>query len=228
MRLVVLVAATALLAGCSQTITGRPEEPTTGATSSSTTEPTPSTQVPSSTRANPADPPTAGAPVAAVIAWVETGRRVDASAFHTASRGEDTTDLGEDIAFTAGTTRCMTAAHYAENTLVCLVDLADPPPKPEAVYGEWKPGWIDYDGASLQVGSVHGDPGPFGKGDGAALPDGQTLAFGDYRCRTAPAGVFCVDYAHQSAVRLAPDGVDAFGCLQSVPAPEGVGVKYAC
>ncbi|MCV7313985.1 hypothetical protein H7J77_00265 [Mycolicibacillus parakoreensis] len=225
MRLVVLVAVVALSAGCSQTITGQPEETTATTTSSSAAESSP---VPSRTRADPAEPPSAGAPVAAVIAWVETGRRADTAAFHTATRGEDTHDLGEDIAFTSGTTRCMTAAHYAENTLVCLVDLTDPPPQPEAVYGEWKPGWVDYDGASLQIGSVHGDPGPFGKGEGAELPDGQTLAFGDYRCRPAPAGVFCVDYAHQSAVRLAPDGVDPFGCLQPAPAPEGVGVKFAC
>src|SRR5690625_7887809 len=95
MRLVVLVAVVALLAGCSQTITGQPEETTATTTSSVAAESSP---VPSTTRADPAEPPSAGAPVAAVIAWVETGRRVDTAAFHTASSGEVTHARDEYIA----------------------------------------------------------------------------------------------------------------------------------
>lgn len=166
--------------------------------------------------------------MAAVIAWVETGRRVDTGAFHSADRDGATTDLGDDVAFRSAATRCMTDQRYAANALICLVDLTDPPAQPDGVYGEWKGGWVDYDGGSVQVGSVHGDPGPFLRGDGPELPAGETLAFGDYRCRPHAAELFCVDYAHQSAVRLSAAGVEPFGCLQSVPAPEGIGVKFAC
>lgn len=102
------------------------------------------------------------------------------------------------------------------------------PPRPAAVYGEWLSGWVDFDGTSVQVGSAHGDPGPFINGDGPELPSGKSLAFGDFRCRTDQIGVFCVNYAHRSAVRFAAAGIEPFGCLQPVPPPEGVGEKFSC
>jgi hypothetical protein len=34
-------------------------------------------------------------------------------------------------------------------------------------------GWVDFDGSSVQVGSIHGDPGRFTAGEG------PSLAFGD-------------------------------------------------
>ncbi|EUA42258.1 lipoLppI domain protein [Mycobacterium xenopi 4042] len=40
--------------------------------------------------------------------------------------------------------------------------------------------------------------------------------------------MFCVNYAHRSAVRLAAAGIEPFGCLQPVPPPEGVGEKFSC
>ena len=152
-------------------------------------------------RARPSTSPGSHGP-ADVIAWVEKGTPADAATHHSASRDGETTDLGEDVAFTgpSGTPNCMTDAR-ADGALACLVDLADPPPQPDDVYGQWKGGWVDFSGPSVEIGSPHGDPGRFSRGTGAELPAGETLAFGDYRCRADPAGVYCVNYAHQSAVR---------------------------
>jgi hypothetical protein len=112
--------------------------------------------------------------------------------------------------------------------LACLVDLVDPPPRPQDAYGEWKGGWVDYDGTSVAVGSVHGDPGRFTAGTGPELPYGRVLAFGDYRCRADPAGLFCANYAHQSAVRFSDAGIEPFGCLQPITAPPQVGEMFSC
>ncbi|BDB42314.1 hypothetical protein IWGMT90018_27600 [Mycobacterium kiyosense] len=90
--------------------------------------------------------------------------------------------------------------------LSCLVELGSPPPRPDTAYGEWKGGWVDFDGTDLQVGSARADPGPFLAGTGAELALGDSLAFGDFRCRADQAGLFCVNYAHQSAVRFSPTG----------------------
>lgn len=222
MRCAVLLATAVLIAGCSHTITGHPESET-----STPPAGTSSSALPPQTTA-PGAPPPDGAAATDVIAWVEVGEQIDTGPFHTATRDGASRDLGEDIAFLSGKTRCMTDQKYAADTLMCLVDLADPPPKPDSAYGEWIGGWVDYTGADLQVGSVHGDPGPFSKGDGADLPEGQTLRFGDFRCRAHDSDLYCVNYAHQSAVRMSAAGVVPFGCLESVPAPEGVGLKFAC
>jgi hypothetical protein len=104
----------------------------------------------------------------------------------------------------------MTDSKYSAGALACLVDLKNPPPRPEDAYGEWKGGWIDYDGTSVRVGSVHGDPGRFSAGSGPELPFGQSLAFGDFRCRSDQAGLFCVNYAHQSAAQFSDAGVQPF------------------
>jgi hypothetical protein len=116
----------------------------------------------------------------------------------------------------------------AGGALACLVDLTDPPPQPADVYGEWKGGWIDFSGLSVEVGSPHGDPGRFNKGTGAELPYGQSLAFGDYRCRADPAGVYCVNYAHQSAVKFDASGIETFGCLRPTTPPTDIGEKFSC
>jgi hypothetical protein len=165
-----------------------------------------------------------------VIAWVEAGAPADPAQFHSAARGGDTTDLGEDVAFVtpSGTSNCMTDTKYSGGALACLVDLTNPPPEPKDAYGEWKGGWIDYDGMSVRVGSVHGDPGPFAAGTGPQLPYGQSLAFGDYRCRSDQAGLVCVNYAHQSAVRYSDAGVQTFGCLQPATAPPQIGQMFSC
>lgn len=225
MRIAGLIATSLLVAGCSQSVGGSADriEPIPS-TSSATTPSRPSTAPPTSTK--PAPPPQPGAPIGSVIAWIESGSSTAADAYHSATRDGATTQLGDDVAFTtpSGKTNCMTDG----GTLACLVDLADPPPRPTEVYGEWKGGWVDFEGPTLQVGSAHGDPGRFTTGTGPELPYGQALAFGDYRCRADPAGLFCVNYAHQSGARFSDAGIEPFGCLQKVTPPADVGLKFSC
>lgn len=165
-----------------------------------------------------------------MIAFIEAGRPADAGQYHTATREGTTTQLGDDVAFTtpSGTSNCMTDSKNFDGALACLVDLADPPPQPSGVYGQWKGNWIDFAGDSVEIGSAHGDPGRFSNGTGQELPYGQSLAFGDYRCRSDAVGLYCVNYAHQSAVRFSDAGVVPFGCLQKVTPPAGIGEKYSC
>jgi hypothetical protein len=171
-----------------------------------------------------------------VIAWIEAGHPVDPGGYHSASRAGISTQLGTDVAFvqpagqsdTGRPVTCMTDSKHAAGTLSCLISLNSPPPRPESAYGEWKSGWVDFDGTNLQVGSARADPGPFLYGDGSQLADGDSLAFGDYRCRADRAGVFCVNYAHQSAARFSSAGIEPFGCLRSVPPPDGVGIAFSC
>lgn len=178
-------------------------------------------------------PPPPGAAIADVIAWIEAGRPADAAGYHSATRDGVSTDLIDEVAFTVPAaphraTNCMTDSGSADGALACVVDLVNPPPQPQEIYGQWKAGWIDYGGNSLRVGSVHGDPGRFVHGDGAELPDGSTLSFGDYRCRADRVGLFCVNYAHRSAVRFSPEEIGVFGCLHPVPPPADAGKLYSC
>jgi hypothetical protein len=225
MRIAGLIATSLLVAGCSQSVGGGADriEPVPS-TSAPTTASRPSTPPPTSTKA--AQLPQPGAPIGAVITWIEAGSAADAGAYHSATRDGTTTPLGDDVAFTtpSGKTNCMTAG----GTLACLVDLADPPPRPAEVYGEWKGGWVDFAGATLEVGSAHGDPGRFTNGTGPELPYGQALEFADYRCRADPAGLFCVNYAHRSAARFSDAGIEPFGCLQKVTPPADIGLKFSC
>ena len=119
-------------------------------------------------------------------------------------------------------------AELGLGALVCLVDLAKRPPRPDTAYGEWKGGWVNFDGVNLQVGQARGDPGPFVTGNGPELANGDSLSYDDYRCRADQAGLFCVNYAHQSAARFSDAGIVAFGCLQKVTPPAGIGEKYSC
>lgn len=174
--------------------------------------------------------PAAGAPIAEVIGWIEAGAPVDVAAFRTATRDGQETQLSEDVAFTApagSSVNCMTDTR-SDGALACLVELAEPPARPAQVSGEWIGNWVDFAGQTLEIGSVHGDPGRFSRGSGPTLPQGSTLAFGDYRCRTESAAAVCVNYAHQSAARFSPDGIEPFGCLQRVTPPADVGVKFSC
>lgn len=225
MRIAVLLAVSLLVVGCSHTASDQSRQTNT-TSPPTTTAATPSVAKPSA----PSSAPGPGAPISDVIAWIEAAGPADAAHYHSATRDGATTKLGDDIAFTAptGKVTCMTDSKHTGSALECLVDLSDPPPRPATAYGEWKGGWVDFDGSGLQVGSARGDPGPFINGDGPELPDGQSLSFGDFRCRADQVGVFCVNYAHRSAVRLAAAGVEPFGCLQSVPAPDGAGEKFSC
>ncbi|RDH79260.1 hypothetical protein DVS77_07440 [Mycolicibacterium moriokaense] len=228
MRIAVLIAASVLLAGCSQGIGGDAEraEPSVTAptsTSASTTSPTP-------TSTTPAKPPEAGADVADVITFIESGSPADAGQYHTATRDGATTELGDDVAFTTPSSKsnCMTDSKNFGGALACLVDLVIPPLQPADVYGQWKGNWVDFPGDSIEIGSAHGDPGRFVNGTGKELPYGQALAFGDYRCRSDAVGLYCVNYAHRTAARFSDAGVVPFGCLQKVTPPAGIGEKYSC
>ena len=87
--------------------------------------------------------------------------------------------LGADIALStqAGKVACMTDSKHTGGALACLVDLTNPPPRPTTAYGEWKGGWVDFDGTNLQVGAARGDPGPFINGNGPVLADGDSLSY---------------------------------------------------
>jgi hypothetical protein len=192
-------------------------------------------QAPSSTRtvskpSAPSTAPAAGAAISDVIAWIEAGHPADTARYHTVTRDGVSTQLGNDLAFAVppGKVMCTTDSKHTGGALICLVDLASPPPRPETAYGEWKGGWADFDGMNLQIGAARGDPGPFVNGNGPELANGDSLSYDDYRCRADPAGLFCVNYAHQSAVRFGSAGIEQFGCLRSVPAPDGVGTAFSC
>lgn len=229
MRIVVLLAASALVAACSSTPSdtageSQPAVPPTPTNTAPANPTTPATARPS------AQAPAPGAPIGDVIKWIESGAAADVTGYHSATRDGETTQLDPDVAFMSpsSTANCMTDTRFS-GALACLVDLTVPPPQPADVYGQWKGGWVDFEGPSVEIGSAHGDPGRFGNGTGPVLPFGQTLAFGDYRCRADQSGTYCVNYAHQSAVRFAGSGIETFGCLTKVtPAPSDVGEKFSC
>lgn len=219
MRIAALLAASLLVAGCSHTVDGHSQQ-TQKSTGASTTAPV----------GKPSAAPAAGAPVSDVIAWIEAGRPADPGRYHNAIRDGATTPLGGDIAFTAaaGKVSCMTDSRHTGGAPVCLVSLTNPPPAPPTSYGGWQAGWVTFAGVNLQVGASRADPGPFLSGNGAELANGDSLSFGDYRCRADQTGLYCVNYAHQSAARLSPTGVEPFGCLKPAPAPDGVGTAFSC
>ncbi|MDY6995089.1 MAG: hypothetical protein SW019_00740 [Actinomycetota bacterium] len=234
MRIAGLIAVSVLVAGCSQSVGGEAEPSAAPAPSSARqTAPTSASALPSGTR-QPSAAPGPGAAVNEVIEWVEGGAPVDPAEHRVAFRDGVTTSLGDDVAFTApsgaphGSTQCITDVQYSDGTLICLTDLDSPPPRPAGAEGMWKPGWIEFAGTTMQVGALHGDPGPFLNGVGPELPPGQTLAFGDYRCRSDATGLACVNYAHRSAAWIGAAGVVPYGCLQPVSAPPGIGQMFSC
>lgn len=233
MRLTGLAVVLLLIAGCSRATVEEPEPSPTGPSAPTTSSAPSSVTSASPTSSKPTAPPAAGAPISDVIAWIEAGRPVETGGYHSATRDGVATDLIDDIAFTVPaaarrTTNCMTDFGSPDGALACVVDLVNPPPQPPDVYGQWKGGWVDFDGSTLQIGSAHGDPGRFVHGEGAELPDGSSLSFGDYRCRADATGLYCVNYAHRSAARLSPEGIDVFGCLRPVPPPAAVGKLFSC
>ncbi|MGK2882035.1 MAG: hypothetical protein ACSLE6_14955 [Mycobacterium sp.] len=233
MRILVVCASAVLVAGCSSTAGEQARETMPTLTPSGTASPATTTSAPPTTTTSrasaPATPPGDGAPIADVIAWVEAGESADKDDFDAAVRDGEVTEL-DGIAFTtpSGKTRCATGeTSYDEGVLICLTTLADPPPAPPVVDGNWVSGWMDFPGAELTLGSVHGDPGIFALGDGAQLGYGLSLKFGDYRCRMDESGVYCVNYAHRSGMRISDAGVVPFGCLQPVE-PETGGEAFRC
>jgi hypothetical protein len=228
MRIAVLIAASALVAACSSTApdtAAGSQQVSTSPTNTPTNTPTTA-----KTTSALAAAPAAGAAIADVVKWIESGTPADATGYHSATRDGVTTQLDPDFAFASpsGKANCMTDTRFG-GALACLVDLTDPPPQPPDVYGHWQGGWVDFEGATVEIGSPHGDPGRFTNGTGPALAYGNTLAFGDYRCRADQSGTYCVNYAHQSAVKFAESGIVTFGCLTKVtPTPTDVGAKFSC
>jgi hypothetical protein len=229
MRIAALVAVPLLVAGCSHLgdNSGQPQTTTRTSAGTSAAAPTgPSGSKPPTATGAPGE----GAAISDVIAWIEAGHPADPGGYHSATRDGSTTPLGNDIALSvqAGKVSCMTDSRHTGGALACLVALTNPPPRPDTAYGEWKGGWVDFDGTNLQIGSARADPGPFLNGNGPELANGDSLSFGDYRCRADDSGLSCVNYAHQSAVRFATTGIQPFGCLKSVPPPDGVGTAFSC
>src|SRR5258707_9208012 len=114
MRIAGLVAASVLVAGCSHSVGGDGDRTSPSLTvPPSTTHAAPSTTSPTST--TPARPPGEGAPIGEVVAWVEAGKPADPGSFHSATRGGDTTQLGDDVAFVtpSGKANCMTDSKYS-------------------------------------------------------------------------------------------------------------------
>lgn len=231
MRIAVLLAASVLVAGCSQIPAGQPGPteltPITPSRTSSATKTSTSAATTSSSASATAPGPSASAGEA--VAWVEAAPPVDGADFQVALRNGISTPLGDDTAFTtAFGTSCMTDSKRVASGLACLVELLDPPPQPPDVYGVWKGGWVDYDGTGVRVGSAHGDPGRFSAGQGPPLPTGGSLSFGDFRCRADTAALVCVNYANNTAVRYSDDGIAAFGCTRQTPPQAGIGIQYTC
>ncbi|BAX93067.1 hypothetical protein [Mycobacterium shigaense] len=229
MRIAGLVTVSLLVAGCSHTVAGQARQTQSPNTTAVSGYSPTSSAVP-----GPSNAPGPGAPISDVIRWIEAGHPADPAKYHTVTRDGVTTQLGNDIAFTVAAAppdralMCTTDANHTGNALICLVDLANPPPRPDTAYGAWQGGWTVFDGTSLQIGAAHGDPGPFVNGGGTDLANGNTLSYDDYRCRADQVGLFCVNYADQSAVRFSSAGIEQFGCLRSVPAPDGVGIAFSC
>src|SRR6478609_3563943 len=173
MRIAVLIAASVLVGGCSQGIGGNAGQTAPSPPSPSGNTSTPRTATPTSTM--PPGAPQPGAAVADVIAFVESGQPAGVNQFHAATRDGTTTQLGEDVAFTtpSGTSNCMTDSQHFGGALACLVELTIPPLQPPDVYGQWKGGWVDFAGSTVEIGSAHGDPGRFASGTGPQLPYGQ-------------------------------------------------------
>src|SRR6516225_9511524 len=117
MRIAALIAASVLVAGCSQSVGGGSER----STSSLTAPPSTARAAPSAppTQITPARPPGPGAPIHDVVAWVEAGTPADPARYHYATRDGATTDLGEDIAFVtpSGMANCMTDTKFSAGAL---------------------------------------------------------------------------------------------------------------
>lgn len=222
MRMAVLLVASVLVAGCSQDMRGAavPAPPPLTAV-------TPGTSQPTSTASPTSGPPRPGAPIAEVAKWVDAGNAVPAAKFGSVTRDGVTTDV-DGVAFTTDTVSCISSTQYNNGALACLVKLTNPPPKPPDAYTVWKGNWVDFDGTSVNIGSLHGDPGPFVDGSGPGLGSGETLKFGDFACRADGDAVLCVNHAHRSAARMRPAGVDGFGCLTPAQAPADIGLRLSC
>src|ERR1700733_12597992 len=152
MRIAALIAVSLLVVGCSHGVGGHSEQTPSSTQTSAGASPDPAGSKPP----GPSTPPAAGAAMSDVIAWIEAGHPADPGHYHTATRDGAATPLGEDIAVTAvaGKVSCMTDSKHTGSALACLVNLTTPPPAPATAYGQWKGGWVNFDGVNLQVGAA--------------------------------------------------------------------------
>lgn len=230
MRLAVISALVLLTVGCSTGTGGHPVYATStagaGTTIAESSIPTDAPGITSSTTATTVptvEPPAAprpGSPLPAVIAWVDAGRPVDTTPYHVGHSPDGTTDLRRDIAFSSpsGKITCVTDEQDSFEGLTCTVDLVNPPPRPQENEGNWIGGWVEYTGVRVGIGSFHGDPGPFIRGKGDALPYGSVIGYRDYRCRMDVDGLTCVNPSTKSGVLMSSAGVVGFGCLHETSA----------
>lgn len=226
MRLAVALCAVLLLAGCTKGATVTEPSSSSPAKPSTTVK----AQTPTSTTPFELPEPKEGAPFDDVSRWISQGATVDAAGFHFATAHDETTDLGQDVAFVmpSGKNKCMTDTKDFAGTLICEAKFTSPPPRPADAEGEWRAGWINFEGKTVTVGGLHGDPGPFLAGQGKPLDYGSRLTFGDFDCRAETSGLFCADIKTQTAVRISDAGVEPFGCLQKVDPAEMTGWQFSC
>ncbi|QIS15071.1 hypothetical protein [Nocardia arthritidis] len=181
-----------------------------------------------------AGPPKPGTPIKEFAAWVQAGTAVDAASYGTVrpSDGGPTQLQSDDRAFVSPTGKIKCTSDYQDHIrgLSCLVELKNPPQRPVDDVGHWVGGWVDFPGSELTVGSFHGDPGPFVRGDGAQLGYGSRITVHDFVCRMDTTGLYCVDPTNHAGVQLSDAGVVAFGCLRERAAnkDETYGLIYGC
>lgn len=238
-RLMVLVSVFALLTGCASPVAQKTSE-TSSATStsasgtSSATTVVTSTSAPKPTTAG-GPPPGPGASAAAVISWIEAAAPADAANFQNVDLDGTVTKLdGDDVAFrlpgdvpNRTLTGCI-SYKWTEPQFSCLGGVSNPPSKPPGIEGEWISSWVDFDGKTVDIGSLHGDPGAFNNGNGKPLDYGTRIKFGDYQCRSDPSGMYCANYPHQSAIRLWGKSFIAYGCVKVKTPPHGTGEQFDC
>lgn len=206
-----MILAALVVAGCSRTLPGAPQQ---GAVA-----------------------PGAGASVDAVIAFVEAGNAANRADFAETEESEGTkTQLGSEVAFRSPRDLpprtldgCISYDYGGDGgrSLSCLADLRSAPHRPNGLPGQWIGNWVEYNGAMVTVGGLHGDPGPFNQGRGKPLPYGDRIRFEEFQCRSDPNGLYCVNYPHHSAVLLG-DQIITFGCRVQPDHPRSVGERYDC
>ncbi|MEH3128608.1 MAG: hypothetical protein PGN27_01445 [Mycolicibacterium neoaurum] len=233
MRWMLVTATSVLVVGCSAGPggdTGRTPltvAPKTTEPAQSSTRTTPTTTSSTATSSNAPGVPSAQADLTEVIDWIQAGTAAPAERYATVSRAGATSAV-DGVAFTTAVTNCISTTRYRGGALACLVDLDDPPPRPPDAITVWRGDWVDFDGSAVDIGSVRGDPGPFRDGAGAVLPVGESLTFGDMRCRADTSALVCVNYAQRTAVRMAADGVTGYGCLVRDRPQPGIGIRLSC
>ncbi|WP_078322305.1 hypothetical protein [Mycobacteroides chelonae] len=217
-----------LVAGC---VAHTQQQAPTSSTSPSASAPS---TAPATTTSTATTAPGPEASVESVTRWIEAGAPVDAEEFRTVDQDGAPSQLSEgEVAFRSPGELgpriiggCITAFKY-KMPLSCLPGIHNAPPRPPDLPGQWISGWVSFDGATVTVGSLHGDPGPFSEGVGLPLEHGKRLKFGDYQCRSDLKGLYCVNYPHHSAIRMS-DELEVYGCTRRATPPRGIGVQYDC